>query len=74
MLEFNEFIDLQEKITEENGKFNVYDSEGKELLGSRDTKKEALAQLAAIEISKAKNWFNASLVELVDTLDLGSSA
>lgn len=54
MLEFNEFIDLQEKIKEENGKFNVYDSEGKELLGSHDTKKEALAQLAAIEISKAK--------------------
>ena len=55
MLEFNEFIDLQEKIKEENGKFNVYDSEGKKLLGSHDTKKEALAQLAAIEISKAKN-------------------
>lgn len=53
-VDFKTFVDLNEKIKEEDGKFNVYDSEGKELLGSHDTKKEALAQLAAIEISKAK--------------------
>ena len=54
MLKLDDFVSLYEKIKEENGKFNVYDSEGKELLGSHETKKDALAQLAAIEISKNK--------------------
>lgn len=34
--------------------FLVYDSKGKKLLGKHGTRKEALAQLAAIEISKKK--------------------
>ena len=55
MLDFNEFVALEEMIKHEGDKFNVYNSDGTELLGSHDTKKEALAQLAAIEISKANH-------------------
>lgn len=43
---------LQEKIKKENGKYVVYPKRGKRKLGEHNTKKEALAQLAAIEISK----------------------
>lgn len=41
-------------IVKKADSFLVYDSKGKELLGKHKTRKEALAQQAAIEISKAK--------------------
>lgn len=42
-------------IKKQKGKFNVYDRKGKKKLGSHSTKKKALKQLAAIEISKKRN-------------------
>lgn len=39
-------------INKKDGKWQVTDSTGKKVLGTHDTKQEALAQLAAVEISK----------------------
>lgn len=41
-------------IRKEKNKFVVRDSSGKKVLGTHKTKEEALAQLRAIEISKAR--------------------
>jgi hypothetical protein len=41
-------------IVKKADSFLVYDSKGKKLLGKHKTRREALAQQAAIEISKAK--------------------
>ena len=41
-------------IVKRDDKFVVMDSEGKKVLGTHETKKEAAKQLAAIEISKKK--------------------
>lgn len=41
-------------LKKEGAKFVVYDSAGKEKLGEHDTKEQAIKQIAAIEISKAK--------------------
>lgn len=41
-------------IRRRNGKFLVTDSSGAKVLGTHDTKKDALAQLRAIEIAKQK--------------------
>ncbi len=43
-------------IKKSGNKFKVMDSEGKKTLGSHSTRKEALAQLRAIEASKAKGY------------------
>lgn len=53
ILDFKAFMSLSEMLKHEGDKWNVYDSEGKELLGSHDSKKKALKQIAAIEASKA---------------------
>lgn len=45
---------LQEKIKKENGEYVVYPKKGGKRLGTHKTKKEALKQLAAIEISKRR--------------------
>jgi hypothetical protein len=41
-------------IKKKDDKFVVTDSTGKKVLGEHDSKKEALRQLAAIEISKKR--------------------
>jgi hypothetical protein len=41
-------------IKKENNKYVVYDSSGEKKLGEHATKEEAVKQIAAIEISKAK--------------------
>ena len=46
-------IELDEMLKHENGKWNVYDSKGKRKLGSHPSEEEALAQIGAIEASKA---------------------
>lgn len=43
-------------IKKSGNKLKVMDSEGKKTLGSHSTRKEALAQLRAIEASKAKGY------------------
>ena len=45
---------IQEMVKHEGSKWKVYTKDGSKLLGTHDTEKEAKAQLAAIEISKAK--------------------
>jgi len=40
-------------ILKKKGKYVVYDSKGDKKLGEHPTRKEALAQIAAIEASKA---------------------
>lgn len=46
---------INERIEKIGGKYVVLPKRGKKKLGTHDTYKEALAQLRAIEISKAKN-------------------
>lgn len=41
-------------IRKKGNKYQVLDSEGKEVLGEHDTREKAVKQLAAIEISKQK--------------------
>jgi hypothetical protein len=55
-----EFVDhlkqqMSERIQKVDDKWVVYPSKGGERLGTHDTKREALKQLAAIEISKQRN-------------------
>jgi hypothetical protein len=46
------FKTLIEKIMQKGDNFVVTDSSGKKILGKHKSKKKALAQLAAVEISK----------------------
>lgn len=46
--------DVNEMIKHQGGRWLVFTKDGKKLLGSHETRKEARAQLAAIEISKHK--------------------
>jgi hypothetical protein len=48
------FTTLLEKILKKGNEFLVTDSSGKKVLGKHKSKKKALAQLAAVEISKMK--------------------
>jgi hypothetical protein len=48
------FKTLIEKIIKRGDKFVVTDSSGKKVLGTHASRKKALAQLAAVEISKMK--------------------
>lgn len=52
---FSDFIEINEKIVHQDGKWLVKNKAGDKVLGTHDTKKEALAQLRAIEISKAQH-------------------
>jgi hypothetical protein len=54
----NEAIEINEKIEKVDGKWVVYPSKGGKRLGTHDTEKEALAQLRAIEASKARAAMN----------------
>jgi hypothetical protein len=47
-------IELEEMLKHEDDEWNVYDSKGKKKLGSHPSKKKALAQIGAIEASKAR--------------------
>lgn len=50
-----EFSPVHESIRKSGDEWEVTDSSGKEVLGTHPSKKKAMAQLAAIEISKMKN-------------------
>lgn len=54
MISFNDFL-LKEKIEKRGDKWVVLNKSGSTVLGSHDSEKEALSQLAAIEISKSKH-------------------
>jgi hypothetical protein len=51
---FDEYVAVNEKIKKSGTNFVVTDKTGKKLLGKHPTKKKAVKQLQAIEISKAK--------------------
>ena len=51
---FNEFIKLDEMIKKKGSGFVVTDKTGKKVLGKHSSRKKAVKQLQAIEISKAK--------------------
>lgn len=57
------------KIRKEGDKWLVTDSSGKKILGRHDTRKEALEQLQAIEVSKKKNFTYSSKIERIETKD-----
>jgi len=48
------FIELVEMIRKTKSGYQVLDSKGKKVLGTHESKKKALKQLAAIEISKKR--------------------
>lgn len=50
----NKVIFIEESIIKEKDKWVVYSSDGNKKLGIHNTKKDALSQLSAIEISKKK--------------------
>jgi hypothetical protein len=50
---FQEFTELNESIKKRGSKWVVTDRSGKKTLGTHPSRKKALAQLRAIEISKA---------------------
>lgn len=52
---FGEFTELNEKISKRGDKFVVTDKSGKKVLGTHSSRKKAVKQLQAIEISKAKH-------------------
>jgi hypothetical protein len=62
-------IELDEMLKHEGDKWNVYDSKGKNKLGSHSSKKKALAQIGAIEASKAR----AAKATRNEQIDPGSS-
>jgi hypothetical protein len=49
---FEEFMQVAESLKKRGDKWAVTNKEGDKTLGTHDTKKAALKQLAAIEISK----------------------
>ena len=52
---FADFVEVNEKIVQHDGKWLVKNKKGDKILGTHATKKEAVAQLRAIEISKAQH-------------------
>lgn len=52
---FSDYTELNEMIKKRDGKFVVLNKAGDKVLGTHSTRKEAVAQLQAIEISKAKH-------------------
>ena len=50
---FSEFQEINEMIVKSGKKWLVKDRKGKKTLGTHPSRKKALAQLRAIEISKA---------------------
>ena len=54
-LKLFEDFNLNERIEKVDGEYVVYPKKGGKRLGTHKTKKGALKQLAAIEISKAKH-------------------
>lgn len=52
---FSEYTQLNEMIKKRDGKFVVLNKKGDKVLGTHKTRKEAVKQLQAIEISKAKH-------------------
>jgi hypothetical protein len=55
VLTFNEFTQLNEKIKHSGSKWIVTDKSGKKKLGTHSSRKKAVKQLQAIEISKAEH-------------------
>lgn len=53
MQTFKQFV-LNEKIQKRGNKFVVTDSSGSKVLGTHDTREDAVNQLQAIEASKAR--------------------
>ena len=59
-----EHVLVEKRIEKRKNKWVVLDSSGKKVLGTHATKKEALAQLGAVEASKArrmKSYFGGDL-------------
>ena len=54
VIPFDKFKKLEEMIEHRGNKWYVMDSTGKKTLGEHSSKKEAVAQLQAIEINKRK--------------------
>ena len=52
---FSEFNELNEKIVKHGNKWEVKNKKGTKVLGTHTSRKKAVKQLQAIEISKAKN-------------------
>lgn len=52
---FAEYVEVNEKIQKRDGKFVVLNKKGNKVLGTHKTRKEAVKQLQAIEISKAQH-------------------
>jgi hypothetical protein len=64
----NEIVKVNKKIIERGGKFVVTDARGEKVLGTHDTKEEALAQLRAVEANKSVN--NEVLSILQNSMDM----
>jgi hypothetical protein len=52
---FSEFNEINEKIVKHGDKWEVKNKKGTQVLGTHTSRKNAVKQLQAIEISKAKN-------------------
>jgi hypothetical protein len=52
---FSEFNEINEKIVKHGDKWEVKNKKGTQVLGTHTSRKKAVKQLQAIEISKAKN-------------------
>ena len=52
---FSEFTEITEKIVKHGDKWEVKNKKGTKVLGTHTSRKKAVKQLQAIEISKAKN-------------------
>lgn len=52
---FSEFSEMNEKIVKHGDKWEVKNKKGTKVLGTHTSRKKAVKQLQAIEISKAKN-------------------
>lgn len=54
-MKFDEYIKLNEKIKEVDGKFLVTNNDGSKILGTHSKRVDAIKQLQAIEINKEKD-------------------
>jgi hypothetical protein len=52
---FSEFSEMNEKIVKHGDKWEVKNKKGTKVLGTHSSRKKAVKQLQAIEISKARN-------------------